>query len=141
MLKEEAEKAGGTSKIRRTLVFVNTKRMSDMAALYLSDRQIPANSINGDRGQHLREKALQQFRDHKVSVLVATDVCARGIDVKHLDHVGLKQVNSFYLTLLMFRSSTWICPITLLPMFIALVVLAELLKDFLQALLKVPILY
>jgi len=87
ILKEEAEKAGGSNKIRRTLVFVNTKRMSDMAALYLSNEGIPATSINGDRGQHMRERALQDFRSHNVSVLVATDVCARGIDVKQLDHV------------------------------------------------------
>uniref|UniRef100_A0AC34G3Y6 Uncharacterized protein n=1 Tax=Panagrolaimus sp. ES5 TaxID=591445 RepID=A0AC34G3Y6_9BILA len=87
LLNAEAEKVGEIAKIRRTLVFVNTKRMSDMAALYLSQRGIPAASINGDRGQHLREQALAEFRSHKVAVLCATDVCARGIDVKELDHV------------------------------------------------------
>jgi superfamily II DNA/RNA helicase len=87
LLKAEAGKVGGADKIRRTLVFVNTKRMSDMAAMYLCQRGIPATSINGDRGQHLREQALSDFRNHKVSVLCATDVCARGIDVKQLDHV------------------------------------------------------
>uniref|UniRef100_A0A914PFU5 Helicase C-terminal domain-containing protein n=1 Tax=Panagrolaimus davidi TaxID=227884 RepID=A0A914PFU5_9BILA len=61
--------------------------MSDMAAMYLCQHGIPATSINGDRGQHLREQALSDFRNHKVSVLCATDVCARGIDVKQLDHV------------------------------------------------------
>uniref|UniRef100_A0A914Y5C4 RNA helicase n=1 Tax=Panagrolaimus superbus TaxID=310955 RepID=A0A914Y5C4_9BILA len=87
ILKSEAEKVGGTDKMRRTLVFVNTKRMSDLAALFLCQRGIPATSINGDRGQHLREQALSEFRSHKVAVLCATDVCARGIDVKELDHV------------------------------------------------------
>ena len=87
MLKAEMEKSGDAKKIRRTLVFVNTKRMSDMAALYLCNNGVPATSINGDRGQHLREQALRDFRSNKISVLCATDVCARGIDVKELDHV------------------------------------------------------
>lgn len=86
ILKKEAE-AVGNENIRRTLVFTNTKRMSDMAALYLCNHQIPASSINGDRGQNLREEALLKFRNKQVNVLVATDVCARGIDIKDLDHV------------------------------------------------------
>jgi superfamily II DNA/RNA helicase len=87
LLNAEAGKVGGADKIRRTLVFINTKPMCDMAAIYLCQRGIRATSIHGDRGQHLREQALSEFRSHKVSVLCATDVCARGIDVKQLDHV------------------------------------------------------
>uniref|UniRef100_A0A914YSE0 RNA helicase n=1 Tax=Panagrolaimus superbus TaxID=310955 RepID=A0A914YSE0_9BILA len=98
ILTAEAEKVGGSDKMRRTLVFVNTKRMSDMAALYLSQHDIPATSINGDRGQHLREQALAEFRSHKVAVLCATDVCARGIDVKELDHVINMEVPSDAIT-------------------------------------------
>uniref|UniRef100_A0AC35GDA7 RNA helicase n=1 Tax=Panagrolaimus sp. PS1159 TaxID=55785 RepID=A0AC35GDA7_9BILA len=87
ILTAEADKVGGAEKIRRTLVFVNTKQMSDMAALFLCQRGIRALSINGDRPQYLRQQALFEFRTHRISVLCATDVCARGIDVKNLDHV------------------------------------------------------
>uniref|UniRef100_A0A7E4VWL4 RNA helicase n=1 Tax=Panagrellus redivivus TaxID=6233 RepID=A0A7E4VWL4_PANRE len=87
MLTEESEKAGGGTNIRRTLVFFNQKRKVDMAALYLCQRGIPATSIHGDRGQHLREQALADLRRKDVCVLIATDVCARGIDIKDLDHV------------------------------------------------------
>ena len=60
-----------------------------MVAMYLSKKEIAAASINGDRGQHLREQALLDFRRKTISVLVATDVCARGIDIPDLDHVSI----------------------------------------------------
>ena len=43
--------------------------------------------MHGDLGQAAREKALQQFRDGVLDVLVATDVAARGIDVENVTHV------------------------------------------------------
>jgi superfamily II DNA/RNA helicase len=46
-----------------------------------------AGSVHGDLGQAAREKALQQFRDGIIDVLVATDVAARGIDVEAVTHV------------------------------------------------------
>ena len=60
-MKAKADEAGGPYKMRRTLVFVNTKRMSDMAALYLCQRGVPATSINGDRGQHLLKNYFNYF--------------------------------------------------------------------------------
>uniref|UniRef100_A0AC34QC50 RNA helicase n=1 Tax=Panagrolaimus sp. JU765 TaxID=591449 RepID=A0AC34QC50_9BILA len=88
LLKSDAENGGGdATSVRRTLVFVSTKKKSDVVALYLSNVSIPAQSINGDREQKLREKAINDFRRKTVSVLVATDVCARGIDIHDLDHV------------------------------------------------------
>lgn len=83
MLKDELDKSPD-HKLRRTLVFTNTKRKADMVALYLCNNDIKASSINGDRGQNLREESLSNFRDGEVSVLVSTDVCARGIDIKGL---------------------------------------------------------
>lgn len=41
-----------------------------------------------DRPQELREEALKKFRKNEIQVIVATDVCARGIDIKDLDHVS-----------------------------------------------------
>uniref|UniRef100_A0A0N5C2A5 RNA helicase n=1 Tax=Strongyloides papillosus TaxID=174720 RepID=A0A0N5C2A5_STREA len=82
---EENEKEG--KRLPRTLVFVEKKRQADMLAIALIDENINAVSLNGDRPQNIREEALNNFRSHKVDVLVATDVCARGLDIKDLDHV------------------------------------------------------
>jgi len=73
--------------LSRTLVFVRTKRDADLVSLYLCGKEIKATTIHGDRSQVLREKALRDFRNNDVFVLVATDVCARGLDIKDLDHV------------------------------------------------------
>uniref|UniRef100_A0A0K0E8A3 RNA helicase n=1 Tax=Strongyloides stercoralis TaxID=6248 RepID=A0A0K0E8A3_STRER len=88
MLKEELEKCQKEEKkLSKTLVFVEKKRHADMLAIALIDEKINAVSLNGDRPQNIREEALNNFRSHKVDVLVATDVCARGLDIKDLDHV------------------------------------------------------
>ncbi|KAI1711149.1 DEAD/DEAH box helicase domain-containing protein [Ditylenchus destructor] len=73
--------------VPRTIVFVRTKRDADVICLWLCGKDIPATTINGDRPQPLREKALRDLRTNEVSVLVCTDVCARGLDIKDLDHV------------------------------------------------------
>uniref|UniRef100_A0A0K0FC45 RNA helicase n=1 Tax=Strongyloides venezuelensis TaxID=75913 RepID=A0A0K0FC45_STRVS len=88
MLKKELEDKNKEGKrLPRTLVFVEKKRQADMLAIALIDENINAVSLNGDRPQNIREEALNNFRSHKVDVLVATDVCARGLDIKDLDHV------------------------------------------------------
>uniref|UniRef100_A0A914C4E4 RNA helicase n=1 Tax=Acrobeloides nanus TaxID=290746 RepID=A0A914C4E4_9BILA len=85
---EEAKKIDPQNpKIRRTLVFVQMKRHTKLLALFLTQAGIPATIINGDMSQDLRERALKEFRDYRTPVLIATDVCARGIDIKDLDHV------------------------------------------------------
>lgn len=73
--------------IHRTLVFVQTRREADLLSLWLTSEGIKATTINGDRSQMQRERALMDFRKNNVHVLVSTDVCARGIDIKDLDHV------------------------------------------------------
>ncbi|KAE9555129.1 hypothetical protein FO519_001624 [Halicephalobus sp. NKZ332] len=85
--KEVSACEGDATKIRRTLIFTNTKKLSDFIAIHLCNKGIKASCINGDRTQQLREEALGQFRRGEVAVLVSTDVCCRGIDIKHLDHV------------------------------------------------------
>ncbi|KAK0408997.1 hypothetical protein QR680_004285 [Steinernema hermaphroditum] len=88
-LAEEKDKSDDpeNAHVRRTLVFVEHKRTTDLLAAYLSTKNIMATSINGDRTQDLREKALNDFRANVCHVLVATDVCARGIDIHELEHV------------------------------------------------------
>jgi len=71
-----------------TLVFVETKRSADMlhADLYREER-IACSSIHGDRSQRDRERALWEFQTGKVTVLIATDVAARGLDIPDVAHV------------------------------------------------------
>jgi ATP-dependent RNA helicase RhlE len=69
------------------LVFVRTKHGADRLARRLSRSGHAATQIHGDRTQSQRNSALRSFTEGKHRVLVATDVAARGIDVKHVAHV------------------------------------------------------
>jgi ATP-dependent RNA helicase DeaD len=69
------------------LVFCRTKMECDRLAEWLSDRGYPAEPIHGDLSQPRREEILQRFRKRRATILVATDVAARGIDVPDLTHV------------------------------------------------------
>uniref|UniRef100_A0A0K0F6D0 RNA helicase n=1 Tax=Strongyloides venezuelensis TaxID=75913 RepID=A0A0K0F6D0_STRVS len=93
---EEAKKHGLS--LRKTLVFVEKKKTSDMLALFLINNGIKALSINGDRSQEDREKALNELRSGNIDVLVATDVAARGIDICGLDHVIIVELPNDFMT-------------------------------------------
>jgi len=71
----------------RTLIFVKTKRNADFLATYLSEEGLPTTSIHGDRLQREREEALQDFKQGRMPILVATAVAARGLDIKDVMHV------------------------------------------------------
>ncbi|ODV60715.1 DEAD/DEAH box helicase [Ascoidea rubescens DSM 1968] len=70
-----------------TLIFVETKKMADTLSNFLILQQFPATSIHGDRSQSERERALEMFRTNKASILVATAVAARGLDIPNVTHV------------------------------------------------------
>jgi superfamily II DNA/RNA helicase len=70
-----------------TIVFTRTKRQSQRVADDLADRGFTAAPLHGDMPQIAREKAMKRFREGSVTVLVATDVAARGIDVEAVTHV------------------------------------------------------
>ncbi|WP_240810141.1 DEAD/DEAH box helicase [Actinomadura sp. WMMA1423] len=70
-----------------TMVFCQTKRACDRVAADLAQRGFDAAAVHGDLGQSQRERALRAFRNGKISVLVATDVAARGLDVDDVTHV------------------------------------------------------
>ncbi len=53
----------------------------------LALRGFPAEALNGDMSQDARVQVLNRFRDHKLKVLVATDVAARGLDIDDISHV------------------------------------------------------
>ncbi len=71
----------------RVIVFVRTKRRADTCARRLERAGITCGAIHGDRSQAQRERALRDFREGKVQVLVATDVLARGIDITDVRYV------------------------------------------------------
>eukprot|EP00835_Amoeboradix_gromovi_P005899 NODE_610_length_6054_cov_0.409908.p2 type:complete len:486 gc:universal NODE_610_length_6054_cov_0.409908:1739-3196(+) len=71
----------------KTIIFCNTKRMVDKLHQELIDNRVRSSYIHGDCSQAAREFALQKFKDGKSSVLVATDVCGRGIDVNDVKYV------------------------------------------------------
>ena len=70
-----------------TLVFVRTKRGAERLVHKLTRRDVNALAMHGDMTQGARERALQRFRDGKVTTLVATDVAARGLDLDDITHV------------------------------------------------------
>jgi len=69
------------------LVFVRTKHGADRVASRLVRSGHSATQIHGDRSQAQRNQALKSFSEGRHRILVATDVAARGIDVKHVAHV------------------------------------------------------
>lgn len=75
------------TQIERALVFARTKYGSDKIARALSKAGIRADAIHGDKSQNARQYALNNFKDGRIRVLVATDIAARGIDVDNLTHV------------------------------------------------------
>ena len=72
---------------KQVLVFSRTKHGSDRLARYLQARDINAAAIHGNKSQGARTKALANFKNGNVQVLVATDIAARGIDINQLPQV------------------------------------------------------
>lgn len=72
----------------QAIVFTGTKRMADQLSRELT--MFRCDSIHGDRNQQQRDMALNKFKAGQTQVLVATDVAARGLDVK-----GVKVVINF----------------------------------------------
>ena len=70
-----------------TLVFVRTKRGADRLVKRLAAHGIKAVAMHGNKSQRQREQALARFESGAIDTLVATDVAARGIDVKGISHV------------------------------------------------------
>lgn len=69
------------------LVFTRTKHGADRIVRQLSKDNIAAQAIHGDKSQGARQKALSNFKDKKLRILIATDIAARGIDIDELSHV------------------------------------------------------
>ena len=82
-----------------SIVFCNTKKMSEEIALSLSQGGFNAEALHGDLKQSQRTAVMEKFRSGIVNILVATDVAARGIDVSDVGYVfnyDIPQNNEYY---------------------------------------------
>ena len=73
--------------VERAIVFTRTKRGANRVAKQLENAGFGSTAIHGNKSQSARQKALERFRQKQVSVLVATDVASRGIDIDGISHV------------------------------------------------------
>lgn len=71
----------------QVLLFTRTKHGSNRIVKNLHKKKIDAAAIHGDKTQNQRQRALANFKEGKIRVLVATDIAARGIDIDKLRHV------------------------------------------------------
>lgn len=90
---EKTEKAALLAKIlndsnrEQTLVFTRTKHGADRLVRSLVKKGVQTAAIHGNKSQNARQNALLSFKNGKINVLIATDIAARGIDIKELPQV------------------------------------------------------
>ena len=77
----------GSENWRQVLVFTRTKHGANRLAKQLEEDGLTAAAIHGNKSQGARTKALADFKQGKIRVLVATDIAARGLDIDQLPHV------------------------------------------------------
>jgi len=85
--------------VESAFIFTKTRKEADEISLWLSDHNFNTDSIHSQKSQHEREQAITRFKNRDISLLVATDVAARGIDVQAVSHVfniGLPQESENY---------------------------------------------
>lgn len=73
--------------LSNVLVFVRTKHGADNVVKALKKNGVNAEAIHGDKSQTARQRVLDQFKNKEITVLVATDIAARGIDIESLPYV------------------------------------------------------
>ena len=73
--------------IKSLLVFTRTKHGADKLARALTKAGTRAEAIHGNKSQNARQRALTEFKNHTLRILIATDIASRGIDVDLLPHV------------------------------------------------------
>jgi ATP-dependent RNA helicase RhlE len=77
----------GTKNWQQVLVFTATRDAADKLVKELNLDGIPSGVVHGEKAQGSRRRALREFVEGKISVLVATEVAARGLDIKNLEYV------------------------------------------------------
>ena len=71
----------------RGIIFCKTKSLAQSLAKQLAAKNYSADALHGDLQQRDREKVMRAFKNEKLTILVATDIAARGIDVDNLSYV------------------------------------------------------
>lgn len=71
----------------KVLIFGRTKHGIEKLDLHLTDRGFKVGSIHGNRTQGQRQKMLKKFKNDEISILLATDVASRGLDINNVSHV------------------------------------------------------
>jgi ATP-dependent RNA helicase RhlE len=77
----------GSRNFRQVLVFTRTKASADELVIELKKDGLKCGVIHGDKTQANRLKTLNDFKEGKIKVLVATDIASRGLDIEHLPYV------------------------------------------------------
>ncbi|MGL4518794.1 MAG: DEAD/DEAH box helicase [Phocaeicola sp.] len=88
-----------SQEVESAFLFTKTRKEADELSLWLSEQNFQTESIHSQKSQHEREQALTRFKNREVSLLIATDVAARGVDVAQVSHVfnmGLPQESENY---------------------------------------------
>jgi ATP-dependent RNA helicase DeaD len=73
--------------VKSALIFARTKIRAQELSDQLNEMGYPCESLHGDLSQQRREMVMNRFRQHSVTLLVATDVAARGLDIDDVSHV------------------------------------------------------
>ena len=73
--------------LEKVLVFVGMKHLANRVTKSLVTKNITAMAIHGNKSQSARQRAIRDFADGKVNVLIATDIASRGIDIDGISHV------------------------------------------------------
>ncbi len=71
----------------RAIVFVHRNELADRIAAKLAHHQVPAADLNAALDKHARKQAMDGFRSAAIPVLIASDVAARGLDIKGVTHI------------------------------------------------------
>ncbi len=71
----------------KSIIFVNTKHRADKLMKHLNEKGFRTDALHGDKSQNLRQRIMRNYKDNRFDHLIATDVAARGIDVKDVSHV------------------------------------------------------
>jgi ATP-dependent RNA helicase RhlE len=77
----------GSNNWRQVLVFTRTKHGANRLTKQLELDGLKSAAIHGNKSQGARTRALREFKENKIRVLVATDIAARGLDIDKLPHV------------------------------------------------------
>jgi ATP-dependent RNA helicase DeaD len=76
-----------TQRIRKAIIFTRTKRGAHKLARNLQKKGHNADSLHGNLSQPQRDRVTRNFRNHRINLLVATDIAARGLDITGITHI------------------------------------------------------